>query len=180
VSTKIDNCKKYWNELVEPDYQEFQANQGDVRKAFHCAISLFHMADWVYKEKGLDYWSSAGLYFTDKTGAAIAVHDDKSFANALATIDPNFELVRNIANSAKHFSLSKPGSHPSSPSDAASTYSIRAFDPSVFSPTVFDTTARVMLEGLDGRLLLFLNLAKSVHETFEKFCARHGVALKAD
>ena len=181
MNAKIDDCKKYWNELVEPDYQEFQANQGDVRKAFHCAISLFHMADWVYKEKGLNYWKSVGLHFTDRTGAAIAVHDHKSFANALATIDPNFELVRNIANSAKHFSLSKPGSHPSSPSHAANTYSSPAvFSPSVFSPAVFDTTAKVMLEGPGGRDLLFLNLAKSVHETFEKFCANHGVALKAD
>jgi hypothetical protein len=180
VSTKIDNCKKYWNELVEPDYREFQANQGDVRKAFHCAISLFHMADWVYKEKGLAYWTSVGLGFVDRTGATIAVHDDKSFANALATIDSNFELVRNIANSVKHFSLSKPGSHPSSPSHVANTYSILAFDPSVFDPAVFDTTARVMLEGPGGRHLLFLNLAKSVHETFQEFCAEHGVALKAD
>lgn len=180
MSTKIDNCKKYWNEIVEPDYQEFQTNQGNVRRAFHCAISLFHMADWVYKEKGLHYWTSVGLHFTDRTGVAIAVHDDKSFSNALAIIDPNFELVRNIANSAKRFSLSKPGSHPSSPSHAANTYSVRAFDPSVFSPAVFDTKARVMLEGPDGRRLLFLDLAKSVHETFEKFCANHGVALKAD
>jgi hypothetical protein len=180
VNTKIDNCKKYWNEIVEPDYQDFQTNQGNVRKAFHCAISLFHMADWVYKEKGLHYWKLVGLHLTDRTGVAIAVHDDKSFANALAAIDPNFELVRNIANSAKHFSLSKPGSHSSSPSHAANTYSVRAFDPSVFSPTVFDTTARVMLEGPDGRHLLFLNLPMSVRETFGDFCAKHGVTLKVD
>jgi hypothetical protein len=179
VKAKIDDCKKYWNGIVEPDYQEFQANQGDVRKPFHCAITLFHMADWLYKEKGLQYWKSVGLQFTDKTGTAVAVYDDKSFANALATIDPNFELVRNIANSAKHFSLSKPGSHLSSPSHAANTYSSPAtFSPSVFSPAAFDTTANVMLEGPGGKDLLFLSLAKSVHETFEKFCAKHGVALK--
>jgi hypothetical protein len=180
VSTKIDNCKKYWNELVEPDYQEFQANQGDMRKAFHCAISLLHMADWVYKEKGPHYWKSIGLQFTDRTGAAVAVHDDKSFANALAAIDPNFELVRNIANSAKHFSLNKPGRHPSSPSHAANTYSSPiTFSPSVFSPAIFDTTGKVMLEGPGGKDLLFLNLAKSVYETFQIFCAKHGVGLKA-
>ena len=179
MKTKIDDCQKYWSGIVEPDYQEFQANQGDVRKAFHCAISLFHMADWVYKEKGLHYWKSVGLQFTNRTGAAVAVHDDKSFANALATIDQNFELVRNIANSAKHFSLSKPGSHPSSPSYAANTYSsLPTFSPSVFDPAVFDTTAHVMLEGPGDRDLPFLNLAKSVHETLEKFCAMHGVALK--
>jgi hypothetical protein len=165
--------------LSSPTTENSKSTKAMYGKHFICAISLFHMADWVYKEKGLAYWTSVGLGFVDRTGATIAVHDDKSFANALSAIDPNFELVRNIANSAKHFSLSKPGSHPSSPSHAAKTYSIRAFDPSVFSPA-FDTTARVMLEGPDGRRLLFLNLAKSVYETFEKFCAEHGVALKVD
>lgn len=41
MKTKIDDCKKYWNEFVQPDYLEFQARPGDLRKAFHCAISLF-------------------------------------------------------------------------------------------------------------------------------------------
>ena len=41
MKTKIDDCKKYWNEFVQPDYQEFINGPGDVRKAFHCAISLY-------------------------------------------------------------------------------------------------------------------------------------------
>lgn len=131
------------------------------------------------QKKGLHYWRSLGLQFTDRTGAAIAVHDDKSFANALATIDPNFELVRNIANSAKHFSLNRPGSHPSSPSHAANSYSRQAaFDSSTFDETLFDATDEVMLEGTDGKDLLFFTLANSVRETLKAFCAKHGVALK--
>jgi hypothetical protein len=178
LKTKIDDCKKYWNEFVEPDYQEFLANQGQVRKAFHCAIALFHMADWIYKEKGLPYWQSVGLQFTDKTGASVVVRDDKSFANALTTINSDFELIRNIANSAKHFSLSRPGSHPSSPSHAANTYSRQAgFDASAFDQSTYDATDEVMLEGPGGKDLLFLNLAKSVHATLESFCATHGVKL---
>jgi hypothetical protein len=45
---KVDDYKKYWAEVLEPDYQDFQASKGDLRKAFHCAGSLFHMADWLY------------------------------------------------------------------------------------------------------------------------------------
>jgi hypothetical protein len=78
MKTKIDDCKKYWNEFVEPDYQDYVAQQGDLRRAFHCAISLFHMADWIFKEKGLPYWQAAGLRFTNRTGASVAVHDDKT------------------------------------------------------------------------------------------------------
>ena len=178
MKIKIDDCKKYWDEFVEPDFQDYVAQQGDLRSAFHCAISLFHMADWIYKEKGLTYWQNVGLQFTDKNGAQVAVHNDKSFANALVTIDPNFELVRNIANSVKHFSLTKPGAHPSSPSHAANTYSLPpAFSPHVFSPNAFDTTAKVMLEGPNGNDLRFLDLANSVRTTLRNFCTAHSVPL---
>ena len=31
-----------------PDYDDFFADLDNLRKAFHCAGSLFHMADWLY------------------------------------------------------------------------------------------------------------------------------------
>ena len=179
MKTKIDDCKAYWTEIVEKDYEDFKVKQGDLRAAFHCAISLFHMADWLYKAKGLPYWQSQGMKFTDRTGASIDVHDEKSFANAIATINPDFELVRGIANSAKHFDLKQRGNHPSAPIASANTYSRKAaFDSSAFDESVFDATDEVMLEGPSGKDLLFLNIAKSVRGTFEKFCATHGVTLK--
>ncbi len=93
MKAKIDTCSKYWNEFVLPDLKDFQDDQGNVRNAFHSAISLFHMADWIYKEKGLTYWQSVGLKFRDRTGALVTVHDDKS-CNAIATVNSDFELVR--------------------------------------------------------------------------------------
>jgi hypothetical protein len=45
---KIDDYRKYWKEIVTPDYDDFFADLDNLRKAFHCAISLFHMADWLY------------------------------------------------------------------------------------------------------------------------------------
>lgn len=108
----------------------------------------------------------------------IAVHDSKSFANALATINPDFELIRNIANAAKHYSLTTPGSHPSSPGYAANTYSRQAgYDVSAFDQTTFDATDEVMLEGPNGNDLLFLSLAASVHRTIQQFCATHAITL---
>ncbi len=178
LKIKIDSCQKFWSEFVEPDFQDFRADQGNLRKAFHCAISLFHMSDWIYKAKGLAYWRSVPLVFVDRTGAQVLVHDGKSFANALVLIDPNFELVRNIANSAKHYSLSSPGSHPSSPGFAANTYSQpAAFSPAVFSPTAFAATERVMLEAPGGRDLIFLDLASTVRLMLMQFCASHGITL---
>ena len=48
ATQKIDDYKKYWNQVVVPDYDDFFQNLDNLRKAFHCASSLFHMADWLY------------------------------------------------------------------------------------------------------------------------------------
>jgi hypothetical protein len=178
MKTKIDTCNKYWKEFVLPDLKDFIEDQGNVRKAFHSAISLLHMADWIYKEKGLAYWQSIGLQFKDRTGAMVAVHDDKSFANAIATINPDFELVRGVANSAKHFELKRRGNHAAAPISSANTYSrVAAFDSSSFDQTAFDATDEVMLEGPGGNDLLFLKLAQSSKDTLKKFSTDHNISV---
>ena len=37
----------FWFGMVEPDFADCEANKADLRAAFHAAISLFHMHDWV-------------------------------------------------------------------------------------------------------------------------------------
>src|SRR5687767_4070307 len=43
------NAAAFWSYVVERDYKAARRKPGDFRRAIHCAISLFHMADWVYK-----------------------------------------------------------------------------------------------------------------------------------
>lgn len=45
---RIDDYKKFWNDILLPDHQDFMQEVDNVRKAFHLAISLFQMADWLY------------------------------------------------------------------------------------------------------------------------------------
>jgi hypothetical protein len=68
---KIDDYRKYWAKVLEPDYQDFQATNDDLRKAFHCAGSLFHMADWLYWGKRA--YIDATFAFKDKTGTHSAL-----------------------------------------------------------------------------------------------------------
>ena len=49
VVKELRNAGDHWNEMVEPDFCDHQANQADLRRALHCAVSLNHMADWVYE-----------------------------------------------------------------------------------------------------------------------------------
>jgi hypothetical protein len=39
------NPAAFWSYVVEPDYVDALKKPGDLRCAFHCAISLFHRAD---------------------------------------------------------------------------------------------------------------------------------------
>jgi hypothetical protein len=180
MKTKIDTCKKYWSEFVVPDFQDYEADQGSIRKAFHCAISLFHMADWIFTERDLTYWRSKDITFKNKNGESVAVSDEKAFANALADIDRHFELIRNIANSAKHFYLKKDGRDRASPRHAANTYSQRSSAGTGGSDSdASDVIDRVMLEGPGGEDLIFMHLANSARRTLQQFCTDHGIDLDA-
>ena len=93
--------------------------QHDLRLAFHCAVSLFHMSDWVYEAEKATV--DASFTFIDKNGVTQPVRNSKQFANALRDLEPDFELIRQIANSAKHLKLSRSSPHPGAPTHAANT-----------------------------------------------------------
>jgi hypothetical protein len=44
----IDTYKDFMSKVVEPDFNEFVADKVNLRRAWHCAGSLFHLHDWVY------------------------------------------------------------------------------------------------------------------------------------
>jgi hypothetical protein len=48
VVASVSDCRSFWREIVGADYNDSVAHIDDLRRAFHCAISLFHLSDWVY------------------------------------------------------------------------------------------------------------------------------------
>jgi hypothetical protein len=93
----------FWFGMVEPDFADCEANKADLRAAFHAAISLFHMHDWVWKT----HRDAIKAIFTyrGRDRKKHAVHDAGSFANALEQQCPDFGRIRGIANAAKHLEL---------------------------------------------------------------------------
>jgi hypothetical protein len=175
MQEKIDDYRKYWAKIVEPDYKEFQASNGDLRKAFHCAGSLFHMADWLYW--GNKAYIDANFSFKDKKAKTQPVTDERSFANALRGLHPDFELIRGIANAGKHLEI-KPGRHPGAPVSAANTYvTATGFDQGTFDDATFDATPRVMQEGPNKQDVELTVLSKSVYDFWLDLCNKHGFRL---
>jgi hypothetical protein len=63
----------------------------------------------------------ANSSYRDRNGVVRPVVDEKTFANALSDLHPDFDFARGVANSAKHLVLTNRRPHPASPSHAANT-----------------------------------------------------------
>ena len=168
---RIDDYKVYWRELVTPDYHDFLRQDDNLSSAFHCAISLFHMADWLYHGNSANI--DQKFTYRDRNGRAQPVRDERTFANAVADLCPDFELIRGIANSAKHLELRANATslrHPGAPTHAANAYF------SVASISLFfgRQRGRVMLQGPAGQDRAVANLAMSVYQFWQALCQVNG------
>ena len=163
---KIATCNQFKTEIVEADFQEFMNDAGNLRKAWHCAGSLFHLHDWVYAANKTQV--DAAYTFEDDNRRTQKVSCASHFANSLGQENHNFQLIRGIANASKHFELIKPppGRHdpPAMPSAAANTYVITSEDAS---------RTAVVLEAT-GSDILFSFVAKSVRNMWDTLFKAEG------
>ena len=99
----ITTYTEFKQAVVEPDFRDFMSDQSNLRKAWHSAGSLFHLADWVYVAHKPTIDSK--YKFVDDIGRTKFVSCPIEFANSLGQIHPEFQLIRGIANAAKHCEL---------------------------------------------------------------------------
>ncbi len=174
---RIDDYKKFWINVLLADYQDFMGEIDNVRKAFHLASSLFHMADWLY-------WGNKGYIdtkftFVDQTGAAQPVSDEITFANAVRDLYPDFELIRGIANAGKHLQIKRRGQHVASPVKASNTYvTSTGFGIGGFGMGPYGGTPRVRQQGPNDQDIEMTDLAERIHDMWVKLCADHNFPLK--
>lgn len=69
VIANVTDCRSFWREIVVPDYSDFNAAIDNMRRAFHCAISLFHLCDWVYHAHKA--YIDANFSYRDRNGVAM-------------------------------------------------------------------------------------------------------------
>jgi hypothetical protein len=171
---QLNTAHDYWLEMAEPDVSEFSLKRSNLRHAFHAAISLFHMADWVFKTHEAQV--KAIFTFRDRTGATLAVYDSACFANALEQMQPDFGRIRGVANAAKHLSLRPHDVRPvpNAPSHAANTgVQMGAFQANAFSNSAFNT-GHVVLEGDNDQHINFHTVVVSVYEMWKILISQHG------
>jgi hypothetical protein len=172
---KIDTYKDFKREVVDPDFREFMDNKADLRKAWHCAASLFHLHDWVYAAHKASI--DAKYTYVDDKGHTRPVSCASHFANSLGQAHQEFELIRGIANLSKHCVLRTPPPGrklpAGMPSHAANTYVTgSAFQPGAFQGNAFQV-GNVMLQA-DPDDIEFSGLAQSVLDMWNNLFRTEG------
>lgn len=85
--------------VVNPDMAAFAApGQAELRLAYHACTSLFSLRDWVYESHKNKPWTCRGTTYRAITGKT-------KFFEDLCSIEPDFEIVSDIANATKHMVL---------------------------------------------------------------------------
>lgn len=80
--------------MLVQDFDDFMIEQHSARRALHCAITSYHLAEWVWKD-----W----LKDDHVVKKALGVSNDKSFYNWINRTCVWFSPVRDLTNGTKHF-----------------------------------------------------------------------------
>jgi hypothetical protein len=117
---KIDGARAYWNEIYNPDFNDFLLDAGNIRKAFHYCTSAYHLCEWLHRD------SQSGLY-TQHPGLRTVEGYPRPLLSQILANCSDFEYIHAIANISKHLELTNtkktPPKSPNIPTHAANTIS---------------------------------------------------------
>ncbi|MBY4611616.1 hypothetical protein K6M90_28745 [Rhizobium sp. 9T] len=94
----IKSAGDFYAVLVE-DFDDFVAEPHSARRALHCAITAFHLYEWVWGD-----WLSKDKAARDAMG--IASRDRDAFLQWIDRYCVWFQIVQDLANGTKHFGRS--------------------------------------------------------------------------
>lgn len=86
----------YWAVHVVPALEEWRANPTDVRRAMVAAVTLYHTAD--------HYW---GTHSVTDPPRVFGTSSQSQFRKELADREPDFALLRDVAEAQKHMTLNR-------------------------------------------------------------------------
>ena len=89
----IKNSRDFYEKLLQ-EFDDFQQDQLSARYAINCAITAYHMHEWVWGD-----WLKTDYAVWKKLG----IRDKESFVAWLEGACPGFNTAQDIANGSKHF-----------------------------------------------------------------------------
>lgn len=89
----LTTSRDFYAMLVE-DFDDFMAEPHSARRAVHCAITAYHLHEWVWGD-----WLKADHV----TRAALKIRDRDSFLSWIGRHSVWFLFIQELANGTKHF-----------------------------------------------------------------------------
>jgi hypothetical protein len=95
----LQSPSEFLRHVVDADMADFGApNQVELRLAHHACTSLLSLRDWVYETHKTKTW-------TFQTRQFGPISTKGRFLGDLCAIEPDFEIISDIANASKHMVL---------------------------------------------------------------------------
>lgn len=168
---KIDSVQAFIDKVLVPDHSEFMNDSANIRLAFHDAIDLFHLVDWVFHSNK----TIGSLNFIGPFGSEKKAKDEKEFANILESEDSSFGIIRGVANSLKHLELRAVPKTLGAPTHAANTFvSGTGYGMGRFGEGPFGGTETVKIQGPDGDDRPYSVFSTSVLDMWRDLFAKNG------
>jgi hypothetical protein len=162
MSTGLQTPKEFLDHVVGPDMVDFsQPGQADLRVAFHACTSLLSLRDWVAAKYDGSQWADGANTFGPIDKKTVV-----TFQNDLVAVEPNFQIIFDIANASKHMVLNTTR-RMTAPYGAESVAIITT------SNSTGGNTQRVVVE-IATRVHDVLQCAESVHKAWKSLFAQNG------
>lgn len=143
---KIDSAKEYFDQVVDFNVTAYKAQPTSLPAAYNLANALFSMHEW--------------LWHTYNKALKGTFHSARDFNAHTQNVCPAFKHIRDLANAAKHVSLSKSSTQASHISDTTSIES--KWGEGVYGVSKYGRGVVVINDG--GTKIDFENTADEVHD----------------
>ena len=156
----IGSARDFWTKIAQLDYVDFRDDATDLRKAFHAAATLYHVVDWVWG----DYKSRPQMVY-----GAGSLNDlrDHIIQNECA----NFGLIRDVADSTKHFRLDRSSATVSSATEVTSRST--GYGEGGYGEGGYGGAPQVVV-GIPNGIRHFTAIAKNVHDMWDRLFREKG------
>src|SRR3982074_1142654 len=94
----IKDSVAFYGKMIE-DYDDLAAKSDSARHAINCAISAYHLAEWIWGD-----W----LQTDYATWQKLKIRDKHSFLQWVHNTQPWFAVVKDITNGSKHLAANLP------------------------------------------------------------------------
>ena len=168
--------QEFWRDHVEPNCRDYAATPESIRLAMNAAVSLFHMADWVWK-----------TYHKTDPGKVANTNSAPAYCDHLQDVEcDDFELIRDVANAHKHLKLNAPDKRTLASAGATveTTFAVGVVDlprpsklwPPTYSPGINPRLYEaVIINRQDGTPRSYIEVLDNVAEMWLRLIERDGL-----